>query len=79
MRTEPKFTPWFPVTAKPARVGVYEVKSSLGASYWSLFNGYAWCGCWATPERAIQLGNPCFGMDRDSRWRGLAQDPKEPS
>lgn len=73
-----KLTPWFPASVKPARVGVYEKRTSgHHATQWAGWDGRVWNVLCLTPEEAAAEmdGHPtCFP---DDEWRGLAEEPKQ--
>ena len=63
-----KRTPWFPLTVKPVRAGVYEVKWRLdSAPFRRLWDGSCWC--------LLDGGVTLFGVGECSaeRWRGLTK------
>ena len=69
--SEAKRTPWYPASIKPARAGMYEVRSALCnlpyrcvAPHKMPFNGKNW---------------PIFGAPAEPgfEWRGLAEDPQQ--
>lgn len=59
-----KLSPWFPVSVKPARVGVYEVKQ-LDTRPRLMWDGKKW------QKKRWRVSN-----DWGDKWRGLAYDPK---
>lgn len=66
-----KRTPWFPLTVKPVRAGVYEVKWGLDrAPFQRLWDGSRWC----LHDGGVTL----FGVGNcdTERWRGLTMEPK---
>ena len=74
---EPKLTPWFPASAEPARVGVYEKQFECkGYQFW---DGKRWHYGSDTPERTRKewLASKDGAIPNARRWRGLASDPKE--
>ena len=70
-------TPWFPVTIKPARKGVYEATSVIGRPVFSYWNGKHWLTYQYTPRRARQSKFVSGLMYQDGvQWRGLTQEQK---
>jgi hypothetical protein len=82
-----KLTPWFPISAKPARKGVYNVscqtenQSGNWYSYWDGVMFYTFAGVdYNPPNRviAIAAARGRRGDDMDAQpksWRGLAKKP----
>lgn len=76
-KVEPATTPWFPISVQPVRAGVYQVQGARlnMYSYWS---GNAWYWMSRTPDSAALEDFPSEKMKNPmSKWRGLAQEPKQ--
>ena len=66
-----KYTPWFPASIKPVRVGWYSTESKAPARrYW---NGWAWSGmCDDRDDDAACAKWQHWASTRtDIKWRGL--------
>jgi hypothetical protein len=60
---EPELTDWFPVSIKPARVGVYEILTKESIN-------------WPHPNKGLWDGKKWNFLDHTvEEWRGLAKDP----
>lgn len=74
-----KYTPWFPASFTPARVGVYQTMPLGLTQWWAKWDGEKWLWGDFTPERASAetRDDPNSEMERrSSKWRGLAKEPK---
>jgi hypothetical protein len=72
-----KLTPWFFGIQRPARVGVYQVRSlgyTPGDLYFSYWDGTRFNGCWPDAEYAQRRPDWGVGL-RVGTWRGLAKKP----
>jgi hypothetical protein len=69
-----KKTPWFPGTAKPVHVGVYERTYPLWQSvYYARWDGKRWyCFCHSPAEAARDKVPSDY---QKLPWRGLAEKP----
>ena len=72
-----KLTPWFVNGEKPARDGLYEVRSVIGQhpvfSYW---DGKRWG--WICPTKGeAEKRRRERTYRQDCEWRGLAEEPKQ--
>ena len=72
----PRLTPWFPGTAKPARVGLYRAQDTTmncGCCWFDLmWTGYEWRSELLTPGR---WSTHYFAQAHLKRWRGLVERP----
>ena len=76
-KVEPATTPWFPTIVCPVRVGVYQVQVPRFRMY-SYWSGNAWYWLSRTTDSAALENFPSEKMKNPmSKWRGLAQEPKQ--
>ncbi len=72
---EPAVTPWFPWTAEPVQIGVYQRRNSVGIVAYSLWDGARWLWNQRSPAMAVRETMP--SAMQQMPWRGLAQPPAE--
>lgn len=72
-----KKTKWYPARIKPVHVGVYETESPYGGGgRFQHWNGSFWGLYMPSVDSAMRV---CKEKSRiqNTKWRGLAQPPKE--
>ena len=81
--SEPKLTPWFPASVKPARPGVYNVscrEREQTGRWYGRFDGRKWYGSWGnSPDDRVMYPYPQWTSTADgtpATWRGLAEKPQ---
>lgn len=71
------YTPWFPLSINPVRVGVYQIINQYANyAHYSYWNGKFWCYTTDSPADAVKYKNrasPSVGKMNDyyNHWRGL--------
>ena len=70
-KEQPKLTPWFPASVKPAREGVYQCNYD-GSAIFRLFLRGDWYCYGHTAEEAARTR---VRSDNAAKWRGLAVKP----
>lgn len=76
VRTE-DLTGWFDSTQRPAKPGVYEVKSPDGThgKFYSYWNGEAWCHICSADSVIHYMGENFIADSNQTRtWRGIQGD-----
>lgn len=68
-------TPWFPVSTKPVRVGVYERQFAGVDAFFQNWNGKFWGFYNITPRRAA-AGKDSESSFQRGTWRGLTRAGK---
>ncbi len=70
-----KRTPWFPLTVKPARVGVYELRTAWLSIHYSKWDGSMWRSLCGSSGAANAQSQPSkWVADGDCNgWRGLTK------
>ena len=65
-------TPWYPPSAKPVRVGMYQRDLGSIGIRWSWWNGRYWCGFADRWSHAAHNGRGDFkSAHQDAHWRGV--------
>ena len=73
-KKQPKLTPWFPGSVKPARKGVYERKDGINLRCYAKWNGSKWMSYkWTVLEADVSTYETLWP---NLKWRGLAEKPK---
>ena len=65
-----KKTEWYPVSVKPVRRGLYEIKGARRAVYFLRWNGSMWLWPGGDGDKSA------FGSLESDKWRGLTE-PQE--
>ena len=69
-----KKTPWYPISIKPVRVGVYEVENANPNNKFSYWNGKCFECCTAVPKIPENRYRSQDMQWSKAQWRGLTTE-----
>ena len=67
-------TPWYPISIKPVRIGVYEVENKFGGNKFSYWNGKYFECCTYFPKIPINRIESIDMKWPKAKWRGLTTE-----